>query len=144
MKQGRRWLCVVFLGALAVVLGIAAFQNNTSDKSLLKIFDGAYGKNVGYVGRASAEHILQCCAERALAYAELEKNGFRITTRQWLPDEPYPAGFKSAEYYDETVHGQRGPGLGRIFDVFASYKITIFIRDGRVAKVSARIDRTMP
>lgn len=115
-----------------------------SDESLVRIFDQSHKYNIGYPQKKVSQYISECCADQSDVERLLKESGFRLIYRQWSEDEVNASSFKGGVHFDQTIMGVRRPGLRRFWDIFAIYEVSVFLDDGRVVRVLARVDRTMP
>jgi|GEM_PF-3667394 hypothetical protein len=88
-------------------------------------------------------YLKNCCEDRQVAIQLLKKNGFKVYERTYGANETYPSGFKNEEKYDSTILATRGSFLIRPLDVFAIYKIRLFIVRDKVVKSSTKIETTL-
>lgn len=94
----------------------------------------------------ATEYINACCKDREKAIQLLRDNGFGVT----IASEPERVRSlnehwrTTEEPFDEFMFGKRGPVYWRFWDIFASYRVALLLRNGKVERVWARVDRTMP
>lgn len=102
----------------------------------------------------ATEYINACCKDPDKAIRLLRDNGFEVS----IVSEPEEVERLNRHYdqsrrswpaedrldFDKFVSGERWRSAWRFWDIFARYKVSLFIRDGKIERVWARVDRTMP
>jgi hypothetical protein len=102
----------------------------------------------------ATDYIKACCEDRDAAVQLLRNNGFKVfivsdpieverinriydqTKRSWPVEDRIE--------FDEFISGSRGPSAWRFWDILTSYKVSLFIENGKVYRVSAQVSRTFP
>jgi hypothetical protein len=150
------FLVVGFLGPSMVMAEEIAQKTGSdiTDRSFVSLFDEAHKHNSDFIKDTTGKYIKACCETRDAALKLLHDNGFKISIvsdpkevekinriydqsrRQWPEEDQID--------YDEFISANRRPTIWRFWDIFAIYKVSLFIKQGKVHRVSAIIDRTIP
>lgn len=155
----QKLVTIVFIGCLLLPLGwlqqsLAVAQDVTSEKqmigelsgkTLLDFFIERQKQGAGIVAEPVSRYIKSCCESRDLAIKLLRDSDFKVSiisdpkkvkelNKHWKAEPPY----------DEFIYGIRGSSFARFWDVFASYQLMLFVKDGKVQRVWAHVDRTLP
>lgn len=138
---------LLIIGFTGLSYSLARIESTTlSDARVVeRQFIDVFRSNRGAsVMRGATDYINSCCKHRDAALKLLEDNGFKVRFSGGKEEvESLNEHWKTTKQdYDEFISGTRGSGIWRFWDIFARYRVTLFIKDGEVDRVWAAVDRT--
>ncbi len=150
MDSTQRKAINIKLGLILLILGIFIFSPLMSRGEFVDMFT----KDKYDVSEQARAYIESCCNDRDSVVTLLEKNGFQL----FIKNEPTEVERINRQYdqsrrswpsdmqmdFDEFISGTRAPVFWRFWDIFATYNVSVFIKDKKIIRVTARVERTMP
>lgn len=123
--------------------GVRASEKN--DRPFVELF---HERGTGFyvITGVAKQYIDTCCKDKRSAINLLEDNHFHVSIVSSSDDvKRLNEHWKTIDQaYEEFIFARRGAGVLRFWRVFTNYKVVLFIKNGKVARVHAVVDTTMP
>lgn len=94
----------------------------------------------GFVSPTARPFIIECCIEREGVIELLSEAGFDLSIASKEGRVSIlNAHWKASPGYDDFIFGKRRAKIKTSLDMFYSYEIMVFISNGKVANVQAKV-----
>ena len=143
----KHYILIFLISSICVWYGAAFLGQQSIKGSFLELFvNDSVNDSVNLVGKGKAKQYIEaCCKDRDSVIAMLKENGFEVVIYS-SPEKVASLNrhWNSQIEYDEFISAVSGPPFWQFWDIFCKYEVFLFIENGKIDRVRASVDRTMP